>query len=130
MKKQQVPPKPETCPICHREMEDRRHVGVECFYDVKEVVPTAQEHVIFNEVDRKTAYWGITRHYPKGTRDKWFVKKRFVDKNGIKHTETGIRQVPAKPVRLLEKKIFSVACCKSCPDMPKIQADFISFPDH
>lgn len=35
----------ETCPICTRIMEDSRHVGVECFYDVLEVAPKAVKSV-------------------------------------------------------------------------------------
>jgi hypothetical protein len=114
MKKPQELPEPETCPICHKEMEDRRHVGVECFYDVSEAVPETRKLPIFKEVDRKSTIWGITRHYPRGTRDKWFIKKVSVSKEGIKTTHSGIKQVPVKAVRLLEDHLYSVTCCKAC----------------
>ena len=106
--------KQEACPICGREMEDRRHVSVECFYDVKEIVPTATQAVVFQEVDKKTAIWGITRHYPKGKRDSIFIKKRSTNKLGTPVTEWGNKKVPVAPIRLLEKAIYSVPCCKAC----------------
>ena len=103
----------ENCPICGKEMEDSRHVSVECFYAVEEVVPRAKKSVMLQEVTKKGSYWGITRRYPRGTRDKWFVAKRGV-KKGIKTTKIETRQISAKPVRLLENAIYTMGCCKSC----------------
>jgi len=111
--------KTEECPVCGREMEDQRHVGVECFYDVNEAVPSAKKGTIFQEVDGKSVYWGVTQRYRKGTRDKW-IAKDLPNKNGIKQTSMKTKQVPIKPIRLLEKSIYTVACCKAC------RADFLA----
>ena len=103
----------EKCPVCGKEMEDQRHVGVECFYNVQEAVPSARTSTIFKEVDAKGTYWGVTRRYKKGTKDKWVVTGRSV-KNGVPHTRVDTKQVRVKGVRLLEDTLFSVTCCKSC----------------
>jgi hypothetical protein len=107
------------CPICGKEMEDTRHVGVECFYDVHEVVPDAVKSVIFKEVDEGTTYWGVTRHYPEGTKDNHFVESEGKTEAGFKTTKIGIKQDPIPKIRLLEDSLFSVTCCKSC------RADFL-----
>lgn len=58
-----------TCPIClDADMDDIRHVSVECFYDVSEVAPGASREPIFRGVPEDAAIWGATRHYPAGTR--------------------------------------------------------------
>ncbi len=96
----------EECPICKKETEDMRHVGVECFYNVSEVADV-DSHRIFTEVEKDATYWGVTRTV-SGTKDS-FEEKEVGDTIHIKTT-----QVPADDMRLLEKTIFSKACCKSC----------------
>jgi len=59
----------ERCPICGKKMEDSRHVGVECFYDVNEYVMDATKREFFIPVDLHGSYWGVTRTYHNGTVD-------------------------------------------------------------
>lgn len=120
--------KKDVCPICKKKTVDMRHVGVECFYDVSEITNKVQESQIFVEVDEKTAYWGTTRRYPEGTRDHWKVDENYIKKvkldDGkeidVDHTKIGIKQLPIGKIRLLEKALFSINCCKSC------RSDFLS----
>lgn len=109
----------ESCPICKGEMEDRRHVAVECFYDVSEVAPTATKQLILQEVDNDAAYWGTTRRYPAGTRDRHISSDGGVSEHGLKVVKVEVVQDPTPPVRLLEQDLFSVDCCKAC------RADFL-----
>jgi len=102
------------CPICKREMEDTRHVAVECFYAVNEVVPNIEEVQIFNEVDENDSIWGITRRYKNGTRD-----EHSCVKTGPNSTRIDTKQVPCGDIRLVEMSMFSQTCCKSC------RADFL-----
>ncbi|MGE4043428.1 MAG: hypothetical protein AB7F35_01150 [Acetobacteraceae bacterium] len=95
-------------------MEDSRHVAVECFYAVDEVAPTAQKVPFFSEVPPEGAYWGITRSYPAGTKDRHVVSDGGVSESGVPVTRLDTVQEPVKPVRLLEQTAFSVDCCKRC----------------
>ena len=108
------------CPICKNETEDMRHVSVECFYAVDEVVPEVKKEQIFTEVKKEGSYWGYTRTYPEGTRDKFITKEKQVKKGETPVTEITIKQQPVDGVRLLEKDIYSINCCKNC------RADFLS----
>lgn len=105
----------EVCPVCKREMEDMRHVGVECFYQVDEIVPQMEPKPIFVEVDANTAIWGTTRMYPAGTRD-----HHTSVSTGPHSSRIDIEQLPIDPIRLMENKVFSMRCCKDC------RADFLS----
>jgi len=102
------------CPVCQGDMEDTRHVGVECFYDVHEVAPSAEKLKFFQEVPEGAAIWGVTRRYPAGTIDKHRIIR--VDENTSK-IETD--QTPLPAIRLRENTLYSVTCCKSC------RADFL-----
>jgi hypothetical protein len=114
--------KKDVCPICEKKTVDMRHVGVECFYNVSEITNKVNESKIFVEVDEKTAYWGTTRRYPEGTRDHWKVDENYTRKVkledgkeiGVDHTKIDIEQLPIEKIRLLEKALFSINCCKSC----------------
>ena len=97
------------CPICQGEMDDTRHVGVECFYAVDEVAPNAEKRPIFREVDADGGYWGTTRRYPAGTKD----KHRIVEIRAVE-SKVETDQVPVPPIRLIELSLYSVTCCKSC----------------
>jgi hypothetical protein len=103
------------CPVCGGEMEDSRHVSVECFYDVQEVVPTAEMQTIFREVPAEGTFWGTTRRYSGGTKDRHVIST--VDE---KTTKVDIEQDPVPAIRLLEQHVYSVTCCKSC------RADFLN----
>ena len=104
-----------TCPIClDGDVDDMRHVSVECFYDVSEVAPEVRREPIFREVTEDAAIWGVTRRYPAGTRD------RFVSEDGGQ-TEGGtplirLRTVhdPIDGIRLVEQEVYSLNCCKRC----------------
>ena len=100
----------EICPICNNECDDMRHVSVECFYAVDEYVPEAKVEPFFCEVDEEVSYFGTTRRYKEGTRDQ-FDRQKPNDSNVIKITTT---QVPIDPIRLLEKSLYCVNCCKGC----------------
>jgi hypothetical protein len=95
-------------------MEDSRHVAVECFYAVDEVAPTATKVPFFAEVPAEGAYWGITRSYPAGTKDRHIASDGGVSESGIQATKIATVQDPIGPIRLLEKTAFSVDCCKRC----------------
>lgn len=110
----------DTCPICGRAMEDQRHVGVECFYDVHEVVPSAVAQTVLVEVPEQGRYWGITRRYPAGRRDRHVPSDGGATASGFKVIKVDVVQEPLPAVRLLEKPLFSVACCKAC------RADFLA----
>lgn len=105
----------EVCPICSRRVEDMRHVGVECFYQVDEVVPRMEPTPIFVEVSADTAIWGITRTYPAGTRD-----HHTAVSTGPHSSRIVIDQLPIDGVRLAENRMFSIRCCKDC------RADFLN----
>jgi len=109
----------KTCPICNREMEDRRHVGVECGYAVNEFVPWAEQILHFVECDEEGAYWGYTRRYPAGTRDEFNVGK-VEERDGYTYTKVDTEQHPIDKIRLYEKMVYSVECCKAC------RADFLA----
>lgn len=102
------------CPVCEGDMEDTRHVGVECFYDVNEVVPSAEKRPVFQEVSEGASIWGMTRRYPAGTRD-----KHSTHKTGESSYKIETAQEPIAAIRLVENQIYSVTCCKSC------RADFL-----
>ena len=104
------------CPICCQEMDDRRHVSVECFYKVDEVVPEAEESKIFVEVNEESTYFGYTRRYKDGTRDEFSSTPDPVKEN---LTHLNVEQVPIGDIRLLENTIYTLECCKSC------RADFL-----
>ena len=104
----------DVCPVCQGDMEDTRHVGVECFYDVHEVAPTADKRQFFQEVPENGSYWGVTRRYPAGTKD----SHRFVS-TGENSSKMETDQIPVAPIRLFENSLYSVTCCKSC------RADFL-----
>ena len=97
------------CPVCQGDMEDQRHVGVECFYDVHEVAPMATKRRIFFEVDDKASVWGLTRRYPAGTED-----KHRVVPTGEHSSRIETDQVPVPAIRLCNVTIYDVTCCKSC----------------
>ncbi len=98
----------EICPVCNGDMEDSRHVSVECFYDVHEVVPEADKSTIFREVEFDAAIWGVTRRYSGGTKDRHVVNQ---DGNVTRIT---IEQDPVPPIRLVDQSVYSVTCCKAC----------------
>lgn len=100
------------CPICGEMAEDMRHVGVECFYDVKEYVPSAEERMIFKEVDENGSYWGRTRRYPAGTKDSFSSRPEI--RNGETINICTTTQVPIEKIRLIESSNYSKECCKSC----------------
>lgn len=106
----------QTCPICKREMEDTRHVGVECFYAVDEVVPTIQKSLIFVEVPEDVTLWGITRRYSGGTRDKF----SSTQEGNVKHLKSTQEPLSPDKIRLVEESLYSQTCCKSC------RADFLA----
>lgn len=109
----------KSCPVCGHEMEEERHVGVECFFDVQEIVPQTTKQPIFVEVDPVKTYWGTTRHYPAGTRDVHIVRDD-ITQNGLHVVKIDVDQEPSEPIRLLEKNMFNITCCKSC------RADFLA----
>lgn len=100
-------------------MEDQRHVGVECFYDVHEVVPSATKQTVLVEVPEKGRYWGITRRYPPGSRDR-HVPSDGASDGGLKVIRVEVVQEPIPEARFLEKALFNVTCCKAC------RADFLA----
>lgn len=102
---------PEFCPICKLEMEDRRHVSVECFYEVNEYVPTAEKSMFFTQVDEGVGIWGHTRRYYDGTRD-----HHESIPTGPNSSRVEVSQVPIDPpdIRLLERQLYSLDCCKRC----------------
>jgi hypothetical protein len=97
------------CPVCQGDMDDTRHVGVECFYEVHEVVPSAEKRPFFSEVEETASIWGTTRRYPAGTKD-----KRRVIKTGENSSKIETDQVPIPAIRLYENHLYRVTCCKSC----------------
>jgi len=109
----------DTCPICRQEMEDRRHVGVECFYAVDEVAPDTTKDTVLRPVPDDASIWGITRRYPAGTVDKHVVTGVTTSEAGYKTTHVGTVQEPIPPIRVVELTIYSMECCKSC------RADFL-----
>lgn len=106
----------DSCPVCKdADVEDIRHVAVECFYAVNEVAPDAQKLPFFREVPEEGGYWGITRRYPAGTRDDHTTEQTGESSFAIK-----TKQVPIDPIRLIEMTMFNVPCCKNC------RADFLT----
>lgn len=104
----------DKCPICTEEEEDMRHVMVECFYQVDEIVPQSQPTKFFKEVTQDGTYLGLTRRYSEGTRDEHFVEEETFTEAGNPLTKIGIKQVPIDPIRLLELTGFNLTCCKAC----------------
>lgn len=107
-------PDGDLCLICGDEMEDRRHVAVECFYNVHEVAPNASKNLVLVEVPEESSIWGMTRRYREGSRDRPVVAANGVTAGGTPITEVRMEQDPIPPVRLAEKHEFSVECCKTC----------------
>jgi len=107
----------ETCPICKKKVEDMRHLRLDCFYAIEEFVSTLQKEVIFKQVPMKGGYWGTTRTYRKGTKDKHITKQHPIKENTF---ITTTKQIPIKDVRLLEVGAYYTDCCKSC------RGDFLS----
>ncbi|MCX4196792.1 hypothetical protein OMR07_15440 [Methylobacterium organophilum] len=104
-----------TCPIClDAEVEDMRHIAVECFYDVSEVAPEATRKPIFCEVPDDTAIWGVTRRYPAGTRDRFVTEDGGQTEGGTPLIRLRTVQDPIGGIRLAEKETYSLDCCKSC----------------
>jgi hypothetical protein len=99
----------EKCPICGKESEDMRHVGVECLYEVNEFVPSAVRETVLSEVPEGKVYLAKTKHFPAGTVDELFVSEVKGNTTVLK-----VKQVPVPAVRLLEKSLFNVSCCKRC----------------
>lgn len=102
------------CPICKADVEDMRHVSVECFYDVQEFVPDMIEEQIFVEVDDKNTYFGYTRKYENGMRDKFSKHDGGKTPGGTKITKIENNPEPIGPIRLLENHVFRINCCKGC----------------
>ena len=71
-------------------------------------------YLTFVEVSPSSIIWGITRTYPAGTRDH-FITRNESDNVLMLETE----QVPIDGIRLMERSIFSMRCCKDC------RADFL-----
>lgn len=111
----------QMCPICKGEMEDTRHVAVECFYAVNEIVPEVKEIPIFQEVPEEASIWGITRQYDNGTKDDFSSEHGGYTEGGHPITKINRTQKPLEnpKIRLLEKTMYSLTCCKSC------RADFM-----
>lgn len=116
------------CPICGGEMEDTRHVMVECFYAVKEIAPTAVPVPFLVEVEEGPSYYGTTRRYPAGTKDRFVstdLPPTVISLDDGSTTDVGnikvdVVQDPIPGARLLEKTGHSVTCCKQC------RADFLT----
>jgi hypothetical protein len=106
----------EKCQVCKKRVEDIRHVGVECFYDVHEIVPKAEKKEFFQEVSKKEVYWGYTRHYPypAGKRDKFHTEDGGKSKYGTPITKVINEPVEIPGIRLLETAVYSIQCCKQC----------------
>ncbi len=101
----------DRCPVCRKMCEDIRHVGVECFYRVNEVAPKMKEQLVLQEVHENAPYWGVTRAYPAGTRDEFSARQKTGEPNT---TIIDTTQVPIPAVRLLEKTLYTIQCCKPC----------------
>lgn len=110
----------DTCQVCgEKNVEDIRHVSVECFYAVSEVAPMAAEGTIFKEVPNDGSYWGTT-YRVTGTMDKHRIDKKTTSPGGYEITHIETDQVEIPPMRLLEQSIYTVRCCKDC------RADFLA----
>lgn len=107
------------CPICGGEMEDARHVMVECFYDVQEVAPATKKTTFFCEVDEDKSIFGVTRRYREGSRDRHVTTDNGTTEAGFRVMKIDVVQDPIPPIRLLEKTGYSAECCKHC------RADFL-----
>lgn len=119
------------CPICNREMEDTRHVGVECFYAVNEYIPDVIEVKFMRPVSLTGAYWGITRTYHNGTKDKFICTEQ--EPHIVKLDDGSEYTIPSTKIdriqeslpedeqtqRFLEIGVYQMTCCKSC------RADFL-----
>jgi hypothetical protein len=99
-----------TCPVCSNKCGDMRHIGIECFYEVDEYVPESEKQIFFKEVDEKSTYWGVTRRYKEGTKDR-IVQGEYEEEEVIKIIT---KQEPVDSIRLLEIPLYRVNCCKGC----------------
>lgn len=103
----------EKCPICKRQVEDMRHVTVECFYAVDEIAPQTEQETIFKEVPKENTYLGHTRTYTEGERDNFDVKHEL-DEKGREIHKINNNPVPVDEIRLLEIAAYRQNCCKNC----------------
>jgi hypothetical protein len=104
------------CPICNEEIEDMRHVTIECFYAVHEVVPQMEQEKIYVEVPMKGNYLAKTYVYKEGIEERVCAIKKededFIRYETVEH-ETKL------PIRFVEKQSYISNCCKRC------RADFL-----
>lgn len=76
----------EKCQVCGQVDEDIRHVGVECFYAVDEVVPEAEEQLVLQRSGKRFP-WGYTIVCCKDCRADFLgVLKRWKDSKGNHET--------------------------------------------
>lgn len=108
----------DICPICKRKTEDIRHVSVECFYAVDEIIPETEHEVVFKEIPKEGSHLGKTRTYKEGTIDDFHIEEEErEDKTPICHVINNPK--PTNEIRLLELNVYRRNCCKSC------RADFM-----
>lgn len=104
-----------TCPIClDADVDDMRHVSVECFYEVSEVAPETRREPIFREVPEDASIWGATRRYPAGTRDRFVTEDGGTTEDGTPLIKMRTVQEPIGGIRLADQEVYSLDCCKSC----------------
>lgn len=107
----------EICPICRKETKDIRHVGVECNYDVEEIIPDINKKKFYYPISMDKTYWGTTKIYYSGT----VGKLEIIPKENI--TEIVRKQIllpeDEQTQRFIEIPVFQILCCKSC------RADFL-----
>lgn len=104
-----------TCIVCgDTDVDDMRHVDVECFYHVGEIVPQATPRTVFREVPSQAHPLGRTRRYWEGSADA--LRTWRCDNPGPGEADVRVETVeePLPPIRLVEVTTWGVRCCKPC----------------
>jgi hypothetical protein len=104
-----------TCAGCgDADVDDMRHVNVECFYQVNEVAPQAAPRTVFREVPDGVHPLGRTRRYWAGGADA--LRTWRCDNPGPGEDPVRVETVeePLPPIRLVEVTTWGVRCYKPC----------------
>ena len=104
----------DICQVCGDDGPDMRHVGVECFYSVQELVPDAEEQIFFVEIPDDGTYLGYKRKYPAGVRERFKTDRTSTNERDVETIHMKTVEAPIPAIRLQEISVYSIRCCKSC----------------
>lgn len=108
----------ETCAVCGKKKEDMRHVLVECFYRVSEIVPEMEEVSLYSQIETDKNMLGDAIVIEKAKKSYLTTdeeKQAKEEKDNVHHIKRVHEDMELTEPMLLRKfTVYNIRCCKKC----------------